>query len=280
MLTAKRKVWLILAFAAVLALPGCVSMKSVQDYAAASHETLVGVGTVGKDFGDTCDRANKYIPYNQYNDCAAEKAKAQGIQAAAKVLDAYMLALGALAADELVVYDKELDGLAKAVKDAGIMPAAKADAVARVAAFVAKGLTSIYQQNKVAEYLTRGNDDLGNATEGLSVIIGENYPIAVNNELVFWGKRFKAVEATERSNHPLDWDSHLAAQWQVRSDLQAKVAAAKALAECVKAMGQAHAALKNDAQRLTGKELFAVVRDYVAAAKPVVKEVQDAFNRK
>ena len=229
MLTAKRKVWLILAFAAVLALPGCVSMKSVQDYAAASHETLVGVGTVGKDFGDTCDRANKYIPYNQYNDCAAEKAKAQGIQAAAKVLDAYMLALGALAADELVVYDKELDGLAK---------------------------------------------------EGLSVIIGENYPIAVNNELVFWGKRFKAVEATERSNHPLDWDSHLAAQWQVRSDLQAKVAAAKALAECVKAMGQAHAALKNDAQRLTGKELFAVVRDYVAAAKPVVKEVQDAFNRK
>lgn len=275
----KTVLWLALAVGMLL--PGCTSMKAVQDYAVTSHKTLEGVQSVGKDFAASCERQNKYRPLNEYRECETEKTQAKGIQAAVAVLDAYVVALGALAADELVSYNKELDGLAKEVKASGIIKdKEKVDAFAHVAEFIATAFTSAYQQEEVAKYLVQGNDAMANATEGLAVVVEEDYPGRIDNEVIMWKQHFKKVEGAVQAKYPLEWENYAAVQWQARFDLDAKIAAARALAKSVRTIGKAHAELKKDAERLTGKEVYAAVRDYVNAAQPVLKEVQDAFAKK
>jgi len=273
--------WLGLALAVGLLLPGCVSMKAVQDYSAASHKTLEGVQSVGKDYGASCERANRFLSFAKPNNCSIENENAKGIQAAAGVLDAYVVALGVLAADELVKYNTEMDGLVKQVEASKVMnDTRKVEAFGALASFIAAKLTSLYQQEKVAEYLGRGNAAMGNATEALAFVVERNYPGVIANELGLWSRNLAELEKTEKPKNLLQWDSFVSAQWQVRADLLAKQTAAQALAKSVRAIGRTHAALNADAKHLTGKEVVAAVRDFVAGVEPVLKEVQDAYAKK
>ena len=276
-----KRLWLGLALAAGMLLPGCVSMKAVQDYAVASHKTLEGVQSVAKDYSASCLRANRYRPLSEHSKCVDEKAAAKGLQSAAAVLDAYVVALGALAADDLVHYDTEIGALAGEVKKSGIITnSAQVDAFASLAAFIAKAATSAYQQKQVAKYVTLADAAVGTASKALADAISTNYPARIDNELVFWTQSYTRVETAERIKHPLDWEAYASTQWQVRTDLEAKAAAAMALTKSVDAIGKTHAELKKDAEHLSGKELLAAVSSFVATAQPVLKDVQEAFAHK
>lgn len=276
-----RSGWLVLLLAFGMLLPGCVSMKAVQDYAVASHKSLEGVQAVAKDYSASCLRANRYRTLAEFNECEDEQAAAQGLQAAATVLDAYVEALGALAADEQASYDKEIGALAGEIKKSKIIKDdAQIDAFASVVGFIANAANSAYQQKQTAKYLTQANGAVGTASKALADAISTNYPARIKNELKYWLQSYARLEEALRIKHPLDWEAYAAAQWQVRTELEAKAAAAKALAKSVEAIGTTHAKLMKDAEQLSGKEVFAAVRTYVASAQPVLKDVQEAFAHK
>jgi hypothetical protein len=264
----------------LVVLSGCVSMQAVKDYSVYSRTTIESVNPVAKDFYGSCVRANSYKPFAVYSKCDSEQEASKAILTVASVLDAYGAALGALASDELVDYSADVTKLTDEVKKLNAMDASKVDAVGKLSSLIANAATSGYQQKEVVKFIQASDDSVVNISNSLADLIDSHYSQAISLELSAWEDAYKRVERVERDSKPLEWEAYSKAQWQQRSDLHAKLSATKALAKSIRGIGQTHHKLKQDAEKITGKEVYASVRTFVDAAKPVIKDVQEAFSKK
>lgn len=259
---------------------GCVSMQAVKDYSAYSRTTIESVTPVAKDFYESCLRANSYKPLAQYSKCDLEQEASKAILAVASVLDAYSTALGALASDELVDYTADVAKLTAEVKNLKTLDDQKIDAIGKLSSLIARAATSAYQQKEVVKFIQAGNESVGNVADGLAELIETHYTQAISLEISAWEEAYKRIERTERESKPLEWEAYSKTQWQQRVDLQTKLSATKALANSFREIGQTHHKLKHDAEKITSKEVYASVRAFVEATKPVIIEVREAFSKK
>jgi hypothetical protein len=275
----KQRYSLLLA-GSLLVLSGCVSMQAVKDYSAYSRITIESVTPVAKDFHGSCLRANSYKPLAQHSKCNSEQEASKAILTVASVLDAYGAALGALSSDELVDYDTDVTKLTDEVKKLKTIDDKKIDAIGKLSSLIANAATSAYQQKEVVKFIQAGDEAVCNVADGLAELIETHYTQAISLELTAWEDAYKRVERVARESKPLEWEAYSKAQWQQQSDIQIKLSATKALAKSIKEIGQTHHKLKQDADKITGKEVYASVRTFVDATKPVIKDVQDAFSKK
>ncbi|UVL42417.1 hypothetical protein LOY55_10025 [Pseudomonas sp. B21-040] len=95
---------------------GCVSLDSVKNYASYSKLTVESTRPIAQDYFDSCMRTNNYKPYSHASNCQSERATSNAISEIAEVLAAYSDSLGALASDELVSYDDNLNEVASELK--------------------------------------------------------------------------------------------------------------------------------------------------------------------
>lgn len=260
-------------------LSGCSSMEAVQKYADYSRSTIESVKPVAEDFQASCLRANSAKPFANYNKCSTEQEASKAILMVSNVLSDYGAALGQLSADELVSYDKDIDGLTGEIKNlkAKGIDDSKVDAIGSLAKFIAKAATSAYQQKQVKKFLNETNDSLINVTTTLADAIDTNYSQAINLEITSWEDSYQRVERVARNNNPLDWESYSKSQWKTRAELSEKLKAAKNLSENIKRIGVTHTKLKNDANDLTSKEVAAIVKSFINDATPVIKEINKTF---
>lgn len=261
-------------------LSGCVSMQAVKDYSTYSRTTIESVTPVAKDFHGSCLRANSYKPFSQYRKCDSEREASKAILSVASVLDAYGAALGALASDELVDYNTDVNKLTDEVKKLGTIDAQQIDAIGKLSSVLANAATSAYQQKEVVKFIQAGDESVGSVADSLAELVEKHYAQVISLELTAWEDAYKRVERVERECKPLEWEAYSKTQWQQRSDLQTKLSATKALAKSIRGIGQTHHKLKQDAEKITGKEVYASVRTFVDATKPVIKDVQEAFSKK
>lgn len=262
---------------ALVLLSGCESMQSVKDYSSYSKSTIESVNPIAKDYFASCLRSNSYKPLASYSKCTSEKEAATAILTVAGVLDSYGAALGALASDELVDYSADVDKLTGEVKNLKSFDEKKVDALGKLSAFIAGAATKAYQQKQVVKFVQDSNDAVVSVANGLADAIDANYSEAIKLELSAWEDGYKRVERVDRDSRPLDWEAYSKAQWQNRVDLEAKLSAAKALSRGIRAIGETHSKLERDAEKITGKEVYASVRSFVEAAKPIIKEVREAY---
>jgi rubrerythrin len=254
-------------------------MEAVQKYASYSQSTIESVKPVAKDFYASCTRTNSFKPLNSHSDCKTEQEASKAILTVSNVLDEYAVALGALAADELVSYDTDIDAMTTEIKGLKVkgLEENKVDAVGSLAKLISKAATSAYQQQQVGNFIRESDTSITTVTETLSSIIEKNYSTAIEMEISAWEDGYKRVERAARTEKPLEWEAYSKAQWKDRAELDAKLNAVKDLAKNIREIGSTHTKLKKDAEKLTGKEVAAFVRSFVEEAKPVIKEVQDAF---
>ncbi|MDP2847164.1 MAG: hypothetical protein Q8O35_03100 [Humidesulfovibrio sp.] len=271
---------LALALSLGLLLTACVSMQAVNDYSAASRKTLEGVQTIGRDYSASCLRMDQYKPRtNDKNVCAKEKTAGKGISNAALALNAYVSGLGALAADDNVAYNSQIDDLASSVKTSGIMPSNQADAFGGLAKLLSRALLDGYKQKQIRLYVDRADPDVTIASRALADVVGKFYVQYIKAELETWDFEYRELERVQKQLKPLEWQIYSEKKWQERLELEAKIAAAESLAGNVLAIGTAHSELRMNAGRLDSKELSAVIKAYVDAAIPVIKEVDEAFKQ-
>lgn len=262
-----------------LLMSGCTSMEAVQKYASYSQSTIESVKPVAKDFYASCTRTNSFKPLDSHSECKTEQEVSKAILMVSNVLDEYAMALGALAADELVSYDNDIDAMTKEIKGLKVqgLEEGKIDAVGSLAKFISKAATSAYQQQQVGRFIRESDTSITIVTETLANIIEKNYSHAIDMEISAWREGYKRVERAVRTEKPLEWEAYSKAQWKDRAELDAKLNAVKNLAKSIREIGSTHVKLKEDAEKLTSKEVFAFVRSYIKETKPVIKEVQDAF---
>lgn len=262
-----------------LFMSGCTSMEAVQKYASYSQSTIESVKPVAKDFYDSCTRTNSFKPLDSHSECKTEQEASKAILMVSNVLDEYAAALGALAADELVSYDTDVDAMTKEIKGLKVqgLEEDKVDAVGSLAKLISKAATSAYQQRQVSSFIRESDTSITTVTETLANIIEKNYSHAIDMEISAWRDGYKRVERAARTEKSLEWEAYSKAQWKDRAELEAKLHAVKNLAKSIREIGSTHVKLKEDAEKLTSKEVFAFVRSFIKETKPVIKEVQDAF---
>ena len=257
---------------------GCVSTQAVQQYAAYSRTMIDQVQPVAADFYDSCVRSNQYRPFENRSQCTSEKAAAAGIGNVALVLDRYNSALGALAADSKVAFDKELDGLAAEI---GTLPIGvnktQIDAVGSIAKLLANAAASGYQKHEVAKFVRQANTSVFVVADALASMIEKNYDLAISNELLAWESSFRTAEKTSKDLHSPTWNSYADAQWQQRAGLEKKLEASKMLAAALRRIGATHQQLSDDADKLSSAEIAAAVTAFYDKAKPVLAQSRAAF---
>ena len=276
----QKKIFFVVVF--VMFLSACVTLESVQKYGTYTQTTIGIVRPVAQDFSDSCLRTNSYKPYVNYSKCESELQASKAILKIANVLNDYGAALSALASDELVSYDADIDGLTKELKNLNIknLDNQKVTAVGDLAKFIAKCATSAYQQKQVEKFIKESNDSVKNVTNILADIIEKNYRQAVNEEISAWENDYKRVEKEARDKKPIEWASYSQGQWHNREELEKKLNSTSDLAKSIREIGSTHEKLKNDADSLSSKEVAAYVRNFVNEVKPVIQEMQEAFSKK
>lgn len=270
----------ILFLSTIFVLTGCVSMEAVKDYSTYSRITIESVTPVAKDFHTSCLRANSYKPLVAYSKCNTEKEASKSILMVASVLDAYGAALGALSSNELASYDTETNELTVELTKLKLVDEPKIKAVGKLSSLIANAVTNSYQQKELIKFIKESDDSVGNVCEVLADTLEKNYVQAITLEISAWEDAYKRVEIIERNSKPLEWESYSKAQWQQRSELEAKLAVTKSLAKNIRNIGITHHKLKEDAEDLSTKEVYSIVRNFIDTSKPVIKDVQEAFVNK
>src|SRR6185369_3421671 len=101
---------------------------------------------------------------------------------AMNVLGNYFNALGQLASNNVVSYDKEIDGFASHLQAAAGFPAPATKAVQGLAKFLANAIAGGYQRKKLAEALKAADLDVTALTNALGHIVGTEYVRDLANE--------------------------------------------------------------------------------------------------
>lgn len=265
--------------AIVVLLSSCASMEAIQKYAAYTQSTIEGVRPIAKDFYTSCLRANSYKPFVNYSKCETEAKASKAILKIANVLDDYSIALSALATDEFVNYDTDINALTTEINNLKVsgLDDKKVDAIGSLAKFVAKAATSAYQQKHIARFIKESNESIVEVSNILSDLIEHNYSQVIKLEISAWELAYQGVERVARDKNPLEWESYSWKQWQNRAETEGKLIAAKNLAKSISEIGETHAKLKKDADNLTSKEVINFVQSFIKEVKPVIKEIQEAF---
>lgn len=261
----------------VLLLSGCVSLQAVQDYSASSHQTLENVKPIAKDFYGSCLRSNSYKPLSQKGDCEKERSSSKAVEGVLSALDAYVVALGAMASGEVANFDLALSQVADAVNRGDALDKNKVDSITKLSALIAGTATRAYQQKKVVEFIRTSNDSVTAVSEMLAELLKENYVQSINMELTAWQTSYRGVEKAQRGSSVLEWQDYSRKQWEINAQLESRKTVAMEMAISIRDIGKMHSKLEADAEQLDADEVIAAVRGFVVTAKPVIADVQQAF---
>lgn len=161
--------FLFLFTAALLVLGGCTDLTAVQKFAAISADSAAYTGLVG-EYVAIQQQIARYAPREKARREAEEKSKARAAQvpellALHSTVTEYMQALGALAADDLVNYDEQIDGLGAQVASAKFASQDTADAAGKVAKLIARAATDAWRRGEIRNLI-------GASNEPLQVVVG------------------------------------------------------------------------------------------------------------
>jgi len=117
------------------------------------------------------------------------------------LIEEYMDALGQLAADEVVTYDKEVDSLGKAAKEAKFVDEKEQTAFQTVAKILLKAATDAWRQGKVKTFVRESNTDIKVVIGGLKQIVDQGFLGDVQDEKEAIRKYYQRIisESTDKA---------------------------------------------------------------------------------
>jgi hypothetical protein len=165
-------------------LAGCADLTAISKFAATSSDAETYKAISG-DYVDTLKRRVYYTETKESRDKIAGRIKdrqsiVDGIQSIHLAIYEYMKTLGALAADDLASYDKELDGIAAKLEKANFIKDSKITdteikAGNAIAKLLFKAFAEGYRQGKLKKIITEANSPLLDLIACQKIIIQKDY---------------------------------------------------------------------------------------------------------
>lgn len=258
--------WVVCGLSLVL-LSACADLRAIRQFADRSAQAAQGTA-LREDYVQSLERQKRYQGRAQLEELdrlAAERKKQQpGLAALQQGVEGYLKAVGALAADDVIVYDSSLDALATSLTGANWVSASQVQAGASLAKLLAKAATDAYRQRQLKRLIAEANADFQIVVEALAGIAERDFVGSLENEGVAADKYYRAILAEAEHAPPQQAAIALVRErWQEKQDaLAAKQAACRAYAQALRKIGAAHQLLYDQRHHLSARQLHAAIARY------------------
>lgn len=220
-------VWagLLMIFAA-----GCANLGAIRNFADQSSD-IAGYTKLVNYYVDAPMARARYQPAANLQQLEQSKKKKEKqkelLLARHKIIQSYMDALGRLAADEAVVYDKEITTLVNAVGQSELITE-KLITKEEVAAFgalgklIARAATDLWRQNKLRELIKEGNRPLQELVGYMQHVVTKGYVDELDNESAsidkYYGKFFAESSDPAGKEALMEWKNARLSEVNVRRE--------------------------------------------------------------
>lgn len=269
-----------------LVLSGCVDLKAIRAFSEISSESTTYT-TFTDDYVKSVERQKRYQDEKQFVklDKIIKEREAQrpALLAIHKEVSNYMSALGKLASDEIIIYDKSLDGMSEKIgtikdKDGNqVFKKEQIDAFGALSKLLSKAATDAYRQTKLKEIIKSSNKDFQIVIATLKQYIEIGYIESLANEKVAVEKYYNTVIKTAKYNPPQQAAIELVLDKFIeRKDaIDTKKKAAESYIKILNKIAEGHQLLYDKRADISSEELLATIEGYGKDISTLYKAVKE-----
>ena len=255
---------------------GCANLSAIRQFAESASRTAEYTKLVD-DYVQCASRQKKYQPENQHErleQIAKERSGEKGALILRHLLiEEYMDALGQLAADQVVTYDKEIDSLGAAAKQGKFIDDEEAAAFSALGKVLTKAATDGWRQRKLKQLIEKSNEPLQLVISSLKQIVDDGFAGDLKNEEV----------AVEKYYHAIIADSHdkagIAAleEWMTTKleTIRKRGKAIETYSEALVKIAEGHKKLYHNRNRVRSKELLGQMSRYAKDLRKAYDTLKD-----
>lgn len=282
--SATTKRFLSFLVVAPLILAGCVDFGPVKDYAALSNRASTEYSGIVEDMYQSCLRSAEFDPPDNKDTpekhCLEWREAKAGLLKAGSTLQDYLVAIGKLAGNENISYDKNVDALKNAVDGVklsgkSVFDSKQVDAITGLAGFLLKVSTDGYRRRELALTVSAQNENVQALTAALKVIVAHDYEARLENEkntieafqvrLLRASDQSLAVEIGKRQAQDHLWD------------MERKKKAANDYVKALDLIAKGHQQLFEHKKDLGSKVLLKLLADDASEMISLIQDTQKAF---
>lgn len=267
-----RRLGAIVAVWVALATSGCANLAAIRQFAATSSDAAQYSRLVSA-YVDGPARLKRYEPASAATDLDRRTAERRDQQERLllrhKLVEEYMDALGALAADDLTSYDKDIDALGAAVRNAKFADQNEAKAFASVSKLLVTAATDRWRQRKLVSLIEEANAPFQTVMGALVTIVETGFVTDVSIERVALGKHYGTLQRESKDPAGLA----ALAEWQQlrEAQLDDHDAAIRNYVVVLKTIAAGHQKLYDSRHELSRVEVQREIGRYT-------KRLKEAFN--
>jgi hypothetical protein len=267
-----RRLGAIVAVWVALATSGCANLAAIRQFAATSSDAAQYSRLVSA-YVDGPARLKRYEPASAATDLDRRTAERRDQQERLllrhKLVEEYMDALGALAADDLTTYDKDIDALGAAVRNAKFADQNEAKAFASVSKLLVTAATDRWRQRKLVSLIEEANAPFQTVMGALVTIVETGFVTDVSIERVALGKHYGTLQRESKDPAGLA----ALAEWQQlrEAQLDDHDAAIRNYVVVLKTIAAGHQKLYDSRHELSRVEVQREIGRYT-------KRLKEAFN--
>lgn len=279
----KKKNWrlfLPLSLTALIFLSACADLKSIRRFADTSADS-VGYTSLSREYLTSIERQKRYQEekYHAKLDELSKKRKEQepALLGLHMGVEEYMSALGALASDELVSYNKSLDSFADGIKTTRLIKDNEADAFAALTKLIAKAATDAYRQKKLKQLIGDSNKDFQIVIGAMKELVGRAFIESLDNEEISAEKYYKEIIKIAEAAPPQQASIELVRdKWlQKKDEIEAKKQACNLYVETLSKIGEGHLLLFDKRDQLSSKQLLDTINSYGKDVSKLYNKIKD-----
>lgn len=263
-------------------LTACADLTGIRQFSEVSADSA-SYTALSKDYVQSSERQKRFQDktHGQELDKNSEERKKQLpiILSLHKGVQEYMLAIGALASDELVSYDKELDSLSNDIKAVKLphLDDNSINAFSALTKLIAKAATDAYRQRQLNQIIGEANDDFQILINAMSDIVGLDYVSSLKNEEVTMDKLYKKVELESENSKSQQASIQLLKESRdAKQDaIEAKMKSCKLYAEMLKTIGAGHKLLYDNRENLSAEQFLGTLHGYRKEIETLNNAIQE-----
>jgi len=272
----------------LLVLGGCANLKSIRKFSEISSESATYTAFTD-DYIKSVERQKRFQDQSQYQklDKIIKEREAQrpGLLAFHKEVSEYMSAIGELASDEIISYDKSLDEMSDAIENIRdrdgkqLFKKEQIDAFRALSKLLAKAVTDAYRQHKLKEIIELSNNDFQIVINALKKFIEIGYIESLYNEKVVIEKYYKKIITIAEHSPPQHAAIELVKDkfFEKNDEVGKKLIAADSYIKILDKIGKGHQLLYDNRNHISSEQLLATITGYgrdIAILYNAVKELK------
>lgn len=235
---------------------GCANLGAIRNFADQSSD-IAGYTKLVNYYVNAPKEIAQYQPAMGRQGSSSEltrKGQKEALLARHKIIQTYMDALGQLAADEAVVYDKEVTALGNALQNNQFMDKTEATAFIALGNLIAKAATDAWRQRRLRDIIKQGNAPVQAMVISMQKIVEKGYAGALEAESIAIGKYYAKIDAQSSDaagkQALMEWKAaHL-------SVIETRWEEAAIYAKALGKIAAGHQELYNNLNRLDAKEVL------------------------